>query len=246
MAEPYDLYDYPQYWRKRKYEHQAEKVALKKLLTKIPKKNNLLDIGGGFGRLAEVYAPIFKNCLLVDPSEELIKIAQNKYKKYINLSFKKGRLPKLPLADNQFDCVLVIRLFHHLSDLKKPIVEIHRVLKPKGYLILEFANKIHGKSVLKSIFSRNFNYLLSHLPENISHQKKIPFFNYHPMHIKSLLLTNGFNEVKTLSVSNFRNPIFKKFIPIKILLFFESLLQPVLSFFNFGPSIFILAQNKKD
>jgi ubiquinone/menaquinone biosynthesis C-methylase UbiE len=244
MRTQYNSYNYPHYWQKRKYEHLAETIALKRLFAKVSRKNNLLDVGGGFGRLAEIYAPLFNNCLLIDPSEKLLKIAKKRLKKYKNIKVEKGGFPKLPVADSQIDCVLIVRVVHHLPQLEKAVIEIQRVLKPGGYLILEFANKIHGKSIIRVLLGRKPNYLLSHLPENISHSREIPFFNYHPTHIRSLLLANGFREIKTLSISNFRNPIFKKLIPLNLLLFLESILQPILSFFNFGPSIFILAQKK--
>lgn len=247
MTVPYDSYDYPGYWKKRKYEDLSEKIALKKLFREIPKKNSLIDIGGGYGRFIETYTKIFKKCLLIDPSEKLLELAKKKQDKFKNIFFKQGKAEKLPVKANQFDVVLMIRVIHHLPQLEKAFKEAHRVLKPGGFLILEFANKIHLKSTIKAIFKRKLGYLLSHAPENISSKKSVPFFNYHPSHIKSMLIINGFKIKKTFSVSNFRNPVFKKLIPLSVLLFLEShlsLLTSHLSLFP-GPSIFILAQKKQ-
>jgi len=247
MAVPYDSYDYPRYWVGRKYEDLAERMALKKLFSAIPKKRTLIDIGGGFGRLTDFYAKDFKKCLLVDPSEKLLKLAKTKLKKFKNVKYEKGRAQQLPVGDSQFDAALIIRVSHHLPKLEKALQEANRVLKPDGFLILEFANKIHFKSVIRAIFKGKLSYLLFHHPENISTQKGVLFLNYHPSHIKSLLLANGFQIVKILSVSNFRHPIFKRLIPLRILLFLESLfsvLSPRFSLF-LGPSIFILAQKNK-
>ena len=244
MAVPYDSYDYPRYWVGREYEDLAERMALKKFFAIIPEKRTLIDIGGGFGRLTDSYAKVFKKCLLVDSSEKLLKIAKTKLKKFKNLEFKKGKAQKLPTGDEKFDVALLIRVSHHLSKLEKALREAHRVLKPEGLLILEFANKIHIKSVIRAIFQRRSTYLLSHLPENISTRKGVLFLNYHPTHVKSLLLANGFAVRKTLSVSNFRHPLFKRLIPLPILLFLESRFS-VLSFrfsLFLGPSIFILTQ----
>jgi ubiquinone/menaquinone biosynthesis C-methylase UbiE len=157
------------------------------------------------------------------------------------LNLKKARF-KICLSDKAFDAALTIRVVHHLPDLQKAIKEIHRILKPNGFFIIEFPNKIHGKSVIKAILGRKLNYLLSHVPQDISSQKGVSFINYHPNHVKSLLISGQFRVIKILSVSNFRNPIFKKLIPLPILLFLESMLQPWLARLNFGPSIFILAQ----
>lgn len=235
-------YDYEKYWRQRGYESKAEEIALKKLLKLIPQKRKLIDIGGGFGRLAELYAKMFQKCLLVDPSEKLLKTAKTKLAKYKNIRFKKGESQQLPASQSQFDVALMIRVSHHLSHLEKPLQEAHRVLKPGGFLILEFANKMHLKSILRAIFRGKLNYLLSHIPANISTQKDVLFLNYHPTHVKSLLLSNGFVVNKTLSVSNFRNPVFKKIIPQSLLLRLESWFQSLFAPLHLGPSIFILAQ----
>jgi len=244
MAVPYDSYDYPGYWVGRKYEDLAERMALKKLFSAIPEKRTLIDIGGGFGRLTDFYAKEFKKCLLVDSSEKLLKLAKTKLKKYKNIEFKRGRAQELPVGENQFDAALIIRVSHHLPKLEKALQEANRVLKPEGFLILEFANKIHFKSVIKAIFKGRLGYLLSHVPENISTRKGVLFLNYHPSHVKSLLLANRFQVVKALPVSNFRHPILKRLIPLRILLFLESLFSVLGSRFSLflGPSIFILAQ----
>ncbi|HUS52334.1 MAG TPA: class I SAM-dependent methyltransferase [Candidatus Bathyarchaeia archaeon] len=245
MPATYNSYNYPSYWQGREYEHQAEVIALKRLLTKIPTKNLVVDIGSGFGRLTKIYVSSFNQCYLVDPSAKLVRLAKKMLQEYKNIYFQKGKAERLPLPDEKFDLAISIRVAHHLPDLEKPIKEVHRILKPGGFLILEFANKIHGKSVIRAALSRKLNFFTSHLPEERSKNKKMPFFNYHPNHVKSLLLANQFALLKILSVSNFRNPIFKRLIPRKALLLLETLFQPLLAPLSFGPSIFILAQKTK-
>lgn len=237
-------YDYQKYWQVREYEDKAERIALAKFFKLIPKKGALADIGAGFGRLTPVYASLFEKCVLVDPSKRLLNEAKNLSQKYKNLSFRCGFAHDLPFADKSFDVVLFIRTFHHLKEPNEVIAEFNRILKPGGFLILEFANKIHIKSVIKAILERRLSYLLSHVPEDISHDEGVPFFNYHPTHVKSLLFANGFKIVKGLSVSNFRNPIFKRLIPLPLLLLFSSIFQLPAYYLSFGPSIFILAQKR--
>jgi len=240
-------YNYQKYWQTREYENQSEKIALKKLLVFIPKKGSLIDIGGGFGRLVPDYAPLFKTCLLVEPSKKLLNQAKKLCPKYKNLSLKKSFVEKLPVKSQSFDVALLIRVLRHLTNLPQVIKEVKRALKPGGYLILEFANKMHFKNCLKALLRLDFKFFTDHTPKDVSQKEGVaPFFNYHPNQIKTLLLGNGFKIIKFLPVSNFRHPLCKKLVPLKILLFFESTFSLLISHFSplrsCGPSIFILAQ----
>jgi ubiquinone/menaquinone biosynthesis C-methylase UbiE len=246
MSVIYDDYDYSRYWRGREYEDLAEKRALIRFFKKIPSKKSLIDIGSGFGRFTKIYAPLFENCLLVDHSQKNLKRARKKNKKFSHLEYQIASAINLPAGNNAFDVALMIRVSHHLTNLSKAVRETYRVLKPSGYLIFEFANKIHLKSVIKAFLKGNLEYLLSHLPENISSKKGVNFFNYHPSHIKSLLITNNFEIVKTRSVSNFRHPIFKKILPLRLLLLMETMFSVLTAHLLpfYGPSIFILAKKR--
>src|SRR4030042_6617763 len=243
-------FNYRQYWQTREYENQAEKMALKKLLKLIPKnqRGSIIDIGAGFGRLTPDYAPLFKNCLLIEPSAKLLKEAKNFYQQDSHLSFQRSFVEKLPVEDNRFDVVLMVRVAHHLQDLEPMIVEVKRILKPGGYFIMEFANKMHVKNRLEALLKLNFNFFRSHLPENLKTKRNTsPFFNYHPNQIKTLLLSHDFQIVESLSVSNFRNSWLKKLVPLKLLLWLENIRQGISLHQNLhlGPSIFVLAKKEK-
>jgi len=239
-------FDYQQYWQNRNYENESEKIALKKILKLIPNKKakELIDIGGGFGRLTPQYAPFFKKCLLVDPSFKLIKQAKEITKDYPNLEVKRSFVEKINTDNQSFDVALLIRVTHHLKDLSLVVKEVDRILKPKGFLVLEFANKTHLKNVIKETLKGNLRFLTDHTPKKVAKKSLTPFFNYHPNQIKSLLFNHHFKIISCFSVSNFRHPYLKKLIPLKILLKMESCQQnltakkePCLS-----PSVFLLAQ----
>ena len=241
-------YDYQKYWLGREYENQAEKIAFHRFLKLIPSKDNLLDAGGGFGRLADEYSSYFRECLIVDASEKHLDIAKKLFRQYPNLKLKKGFLEDLPLKGNSFGVVICIRTLHHLKNPQKAIQEIYRVLKPGGYFILEFANKARFKNILKACLKLNLNYLTNHQPSGINHHNEVPFFSYHPNQIKTMLLSNRFSIIKTLSVSNFREPLLKKIIPFKILILGERIFSRFSSYCSllnyFGPSIFVLARKE--
>lgn len=240
----YGRYNYPRYWAKRRYENAAEKLVLKRFFRDIPKES-LIDIGAGYGRLSLTYAPLFQNCLLVEPSAKLLSKAKKRLSRFPNLKFAEGRAQELPAENRQFDVALMVRVSHHLANLEAPFREVYRVLRPNGYFIFEFANKINFKSSLKAVFKRRFTFFY-HLPVNLSRGGSIDFKNYHPNQILTLLGANGFEVVTTASVSNFRQPIIKKIVPLPWLLFLENGFSRLSSFFPplrfFGPSVFVLAR----
>lgn len=236
-------YNYQKYWQQRAYEDKAERIVLRRIFGLITTKESLLDIGGGFGRLVPEYGPLFHKCILIDPSHELLDDARKLCQKYKNLSVKKGWVENLPIKTESVHVAMLIRTLHHLAQPKIAIKEIYRVLRPGGYLILEFANKIHVKNLLRALIRLDFKFFTKHAPEDISRDEGgVPFFNYHPNQIRTLLLSEGFKIIKAYSVSNFRHPLIKKIIPDNILFFWEKLLQEPLASVNFGPSIFVLAQ----
>lgn len=244
---PYDSYNYHQYWQGREYENQAEKIALKKLLVKIPNKGSLIDIGGGFGRLSNVYLPTFKHCLLVDPSEKLLKIAQKNFKEFKNIEFQKGMGERLPADEASFDVALMVRVVHHLYEPREALREASRVLKPGGFLILELANKIHFRARLRAWLKADFVFSSDLKPIDQRSllsikEDKIPMLNHHPKMIEKSLSQAGFEIVDQLSVSNLRSPFLKKILPMRLLLSLESVCQKPLAVCNFGPSLFLLCQ----
>lgn len=233
-------YNYQKYWQKRKYEHQAEELVLKNFFKKIQRKNSLIDIGGGFGRLTPFYASFFKKTILIDRSQRLLKEAKKLEKKLPNFKTKKGVADKLPFKNQTFDVALMIRTTHHLKSLENAFKEVKRVLKPQGYFILEFANKTHFKAILKTYLSLDFYSLTDHTPEEKSDE--VIFLNLHPQVVRSLLFKNGFKIIQAVSVSNFRTTFFKKILPLKLLLLLERIAQKIFPSYTSGPSVFLLAQ----
>lgn len=247
MPSPYDFYNYQNYWKGRSYEDNSERMALEKFFAKISLREVIVDIGGGFGRLCNSYSALFKKCILIDPSQKNIAEGKNLYKNFDNILFKKGSLPSLELPDNLADAVLMIRVAHHLDNLKPSFGEINRILKKDGFFIFEFANKLHFIAKIKALLSLNFKYFSDTSPvekrsQSSIKQRKITFVNHHPQKIIEDLKSAGFEIVDKLSVSNFRSSILKKILPRKPLLYLEKIAQKPLSEIFFGPSVFLLAK----
>ncbi|MEK7090898.1 MAG: class I SAM-dependent methyltransferase [Patescibacteria group bacterium] len=230
-------FSYLNYWQGREYEHAAEDIAIRRLLKKRHFSSGI-DIGGGYGRLAPTFLKFIDQLTLVEPSSKQRKLAPK------NVKTITGTSDSTSLPDSSSDFVSIVRVLHHLPDPQPTLKEIHRLLKPDGLLLLEFANSLNIKSRIVSFFSGQ---PISSLPlerrraSNIR-RGSIPFVNHHPQSVLKALSLCHFVPLKTLSVSNFRSPFLKKILPLQILLILESISQRLFANSYFGPSIFILAR----
>ena len=110
---------------------------------KIPKNSTILEIGCGDGRFGSYLGNKFKKYRGTDPDKEYIYIAkkQNKLK---NVFYKLGYAEKIPFK-NKFDIVFFAFSWHFVKDFEKAIIEIKRILKKDGILIiLEPSRKSSG------------------------------------------------------------------------------------------------------
>ncbi|HWA51812.1 MAG TPA: methyltransferase domain-containing protein [Patescibacteria group bacterium] len=251
MSAFYDSYDYSAYWQGREYEHQAEIIAISEFLKKIKHINRAIEIGGGFGRLLPFYVYRTKTSFLTEPSSKLLALAKKNNKNFKNVKYLQSTLDNLGkrVRKNSFDLVLMIRVMHHMGNPDKTFAEISNLISSDGYLILEFANKIHFKNVVEHVIKKDFTFwgdttTIDVRSKKSKRNKTIAFLNYHPNVIKEKLKENNFEIIEIRSVSNIRSSWAKTHLPRTFLLEIEKLLQIPFSYFYFGPSIFVLAKKK--
>lgn len=250
MAAAYDNYDYPEFWEARNYEHNCEVIALKHFFKKIKSKPEVLEIGSGYGRLAKVYNKYAKNITLVDPSHSLLSRARKIFKpnsadvKYIRSTVQ--NLPK-KLKKKDYGVVLMVRVMHHIKDPNEAFDVVSQYVPKGSYFILEFANKLHGKALVKNIIKGNFTFPLDIFPQDKRSKKNkkkgtILFLNHHPDVVLKSLKDHNFKIIEKRSVSNVRTRWVKENISMPMLLSCEEMMQKPLAKVNFGPSIFVLAK----
>lgn len=98
------------------------------------KFNYILDVGCGNGDYTNMIYEAEKTQVCgVDPSYEMIKIAE---KRYPMLEFKMGKADEIPYTENYFDLVLLIHVLHHIDELYQAFKEINRVLSNKGWIVI--------------------------------------------------------------------------------------------------------------
>ena len=102
----------------------------------------VLDIACGDGYGAFMLSKVARQVYAVDLSEEAIKRASSLYENK-NLSFIQASGLKLPFADSSVDVVVSFETIEHMSesDGRKFLLEIKRVLKDGGRLILSTPEK---------------------------------------------------------------------------------------------------------
>jgi ubiquinone/menaquinone biosynthesis C-methylase UbiE len=240
-----DDYNYLKYWSGRDYEHGSEELAVKRLL-KGKRFRTAADIGGGYGRLCILLKKYAEDVALVEPSKAQLAIAEDYLKDYPSIKQNLMQADDLKFKDESLDLVTMVRVMHHLPDPIAELTEIHRVLAPEGYFILELANYAHARNRIKHLLKRQ---PLPEKPIDIRsaknrRQEEIAFVNHNPKTVMRQLDSVGFNVERVLSVSNLRSPKLKKYVPKAIMLSMEKVMQPALSRAYFGPSIFFLLRKK--
>lgn len=239
-------HNYLHYWHGRDYEHAAEEIAIKRLLAG-RHFTHAVDIGGGYGRLCVLLNKYAHKVTLIEPSQRQLSLAKTFLCDYPKIDRKLGQADKLPLKDKSIDLLLMVRVMHHIPDPTREFSEIARVVKDDGYILLEVANYTHMLNRLKYVIMRKS---LPKKPVDIRSLKNrrantVPFVNHNPATVIRQLHKAGFVVDSVLSVSNFRNTYIKNLLPKVVLLWFESLLQPLLAHFYFGPSIFFLLRKRR-
>jgi ubiquinone/menaquinone biosynthesis C-methylase UbiE len=224
------------FWDKggREYEDRSEAIALKRLL---PKNGRLLlELGAGAGRNTPRYKG-FDRIILLDYSRTQLEQAQQRLGRSERYIFVAADAYKLPFVDGLFDAATMIRTLHHMADAPKALEQVKKVMRLGGSFILEFANKLNLKAIVR--------YWLGRQAWNPFSLEPVEFvklnFDFHPAGIRNWLTEQGFTVEKTLTVSHFRVGLLKRLLPTSILVFFDSLFQWTGRWWQLSPSVFVKA-----
>jgi len=230
----YEGSDYEAFWPGREYEDAAERIALRRLLP--PEGEALVELGAGFGRLAALYQG-YKRVILLDFARSQLLQAHQRLGegRFIYLA---ADIYRLPLASSAFDTAVTVRVLHHVTDIPAALAEAHRILKPKGSYILEYANKRNLKEIFRFLLGRSQKRPFSWEPSEYQDMH----FNFHPAYISASLHEAGFALEGELAVSQFRLPLLKRLFAPRVLACLDGLLQKPTAGLKLSPSIFVAAR----
>lgn len=97
----------------------------------------ILDVGCGTGFYYPLLSRHAQSIVGVDVSKSMLQAARQliEQRRLSNCSVKECSALDLSFEDDSFDVVHCWDVLHHVSDMRRTLAEVHRVLKPGGRLI---------------------------------------------------------------------------------------------------------------
>lgn len=131
-------------WDDLRRMHSPDKLVEDALLDALGEGplGELLDIGTGTGRMAELFADRADRIVALDKSLEMLRIARAKLQHLPaeKVELVQGDFTDLPFAAQQFDAVLLHQVLHFAQNPAIALAEAARVTRPGGVIaIVDFA-----------------------------------------------------------------------------------------------------------
>lgn len=190
LPNKFNLYEnvaYDEYWHRasRQKLNALEHTIVNELLPATGEC--IIDLGCGYGRLADCYINRFRLSVMFDGSRTLLQAAQQITQG--KALYVLGDLNYLPFKTATFDCALMVRTFHHLDDPTRCLKSLGRILRNGGSFILNYSNKRNIHRVLKYLFGNRYHNPFSREPDRTEPN----FIHHHPDHVQELLKNTGFS-----------------------------------------------------
>lgn len=125
-------------------------LALEEALAEAP-LGNVLDVGTGTGRIAELLAGSAAHVTGLDKSPEMLRIARARLQRLPaeKVDLVQGDFLALPFADASFDTLVFHQVLHYAQEPDAVLAEAARVTRPGGRIaIVDFA--AHDREELRS------------------------------------------------------------------------------------------------
>lgn len=218
----------------RAYEDKAEAIALKHMLP--PSGRLMLELGAGAGRNTSRYAG-YQQVVVLDYSRTQLQQARARLGDSERYIYVAADIYKLPFIDGLFDGATMIRVLHHMADAPRALGQIRRVLTSNATFILEFANKLNLKAILRYWLGRQ-----SWNPFTLEPVEFVALnFDFHPTAVRQWLQKLGFTINQVRTVSHFRMGLLKRLFPSDLLATIDGWIQPTGAWWQLTPSVFVSA-----
>lgn len=156
---------------------------LNELIPRLAAGKKMLECGCGQATVSRYMAIRGYDCTMLDYSNQALTLAKESFTKdSLKGEFVLGDMNSLPFADNEFDLVYTGGVLEFFANIKEPIREIVRVLKPGGLFVVNVVpNKfscqtladiertlVHALKNLLLLRWREVFVRLNHLPPGVS------------------------------------------------------------------------------
>jgi arsenite methyltransferase len=94
------------------------------------------DVGTGTGFVTSGLAPLVSHVYAVDSSAAMLEVARRNLASSTNVSYRLADGGSLPFEDGSLDAVFANMVLHHCPDPQSAIIEMVRVLRPGGRLVI--------------------------------------------------------------------------------------------------------------
>jgi SAM-dependent methyltransferase len=195
-----------------------------------------MDLGAGFGRLADLYDG-YRRVVLFDFSRSQLQYARSQLgdERFVYVA---GDMYRLPFVAGLFDAVNQVRVIHHAADPAAVFAEVRRVVRPDGVFLLEFANKRNLKAIARYLLRRQ-----AWSPFDLQPVEFVDLnFDLHPSWVRRELTSAGFLPGQLLTVSHFRLGLLKRRVPTRWLVQADRLLQFTGRLWQLTPSVFVCSR----
>ena len=129
IASLYDLFE--TVYNKRVFRELGREVA-----KYVEASDYVLECACGTGAITTQVAPHCKKLVATDYSVGMLRQTAGKCRNYDNVLIKKANIMDIHCKDNRFDKVIAGNVIHLLDDPKGALMELQRVCKPGGTIIV--------------------------------------------------------------------------------------------------------------
>jgi SAM-dependent methyltransferase len=234
--------EYRPYWEDRNHAY-LDRMERRLIRNLVGSGKWFMDLGGGYGRLMDVYKHAYARIVICDYSMSMLEDANRHLTTsgIQNVSLVAADVGRLPFIDDVFEGAMMVRVIHHIENPRPVIREVHRILKPRAAFILEYQN------------TRNINFLIKArlgLMNREALESQAPFlagpmyWKFHPLYMEGIL-SECFVLERMLGGGLFWNrEFFTKVIPrLEVI---DSLLAPFLGKHTLTHQLFLRLHSKKE
>jgi SAM-dependent methyltransferase len=194
---PYSLYEgieYKEFWNgsQRRNLDELERAIVYNILP--VSGYRIIDVGCGYGRLADCYMDRFQQVIMVDGSMSLLRQAfENTKGQAIYIA---SDVTHLPFRTASFDTVLMIRVFHHIENSLACLSELHRLLCNDGRFVFSYCNKQNPRRVLRWLIGAHVENPFTTEPAGLGST----LISHHPKAVQGMLRESGYSNMQYYGV----------------------------------------------